>query len=153
MPLFPAIYTDNKDALKNILNSIPKVTKKLSTEKRNKNDNDQQVGLSIPVDSSKKKGKSFSKEAEKLETKPNKNKTAAAKDKLANNHKSFGNLVHRRFTFGLKNRYKIINTAPGEVVRDHRNTFTKNLPPLIRFKTYTHNDGLGDSDKNYMERK
>lgn len=84
------------------MNSIPKVTKKKSNENKTKKANDQQVGLSVPVDTSKKKGKSFSKETEKLEPKSKKNKTAVAKDKIANNHKSFGNSSHRRFTFGLK---------------------------------------------------
>ena len=74
----------------------------------------------------KKKGKSFSKEAEKLET--DKNKTDQAKNKLSNNHSSFGNMVHRRFTHGnsVNAVKKILNedNTPNNA-KDHRHTFTK----------------------------
>ena len=79
----PAVHYDNKDALKNILNQPLKSN---LGKKQNKN-TDQQVGLSVPVESKPKKGKSFSKEPEKLEVKKTKSKTDEAKKKLRKNHR------------------------------------------------------------------
>lgn len=48
----------------------------------------------------------------KLDTKPEKSKAEEAKDKIASNHKSFGNYMQRRFTFksSLNNNWKVIST-------------------------------------------
>jgi len=137
---FPAIRVDNKDALKNILSNIPKVSKPQKKElilPKEKN----QKGLTIPSEKSPRKGKSFWNEAEKLES-DEKNKTNQAKHKLANNHGSFGPVAHRRYTFGLKSKYKIM-TTPSEKKgkHHHRKTYTKDIPPLDKIRNYQNEDG------------
>jgi hypothetical protein len=184
---FPAVHMDNKDALKNILKSIP-INKGLIKKHKE--------GLTIPADKSNRKGKSFSKETDKLETKQE-NKTDQAKNKIANNHQSFGPYVHRRFTFKFKTKNKITGVSGGNnsrVIRAfcyliristlyflqwlsilnccqlefnviawysidnhkskyHRSTFTKNIPPLIKFKPFAGRDDDTDETKNYREGK
>ena len=106
----------------------------------------------MPEDNKPKKGKSFSKETEKLDTKRKKSKKSQAQDQLAQNHSNFRGMVHRRFTFGLKNKHKIIANTPKENTPDHRYTFTKNMPSLLGFM-HGGNSKKSTGSKNYMEGK
>lgn len=100
--------------------------------------------LSVPVDNKPKKGKSFSKEAEKLEPNDENIKNSVY------TYKSIDDLIHRRFTFGMKNKFKIISDIKAAMKKkDHRGTFTTNVPPLIRFKN-SKND-LSSDTKNFIE--
>lgn len=71
-------------------------------------DNDQQVGLSVPVDPNKKrnKGKSFSQNHEKLNDKPKITKIDESKNKIINNHRQvvfgFTTSLNRLFYFFLQ---------------------------------------------------
>lgn len=110
----------------------------------------QQSALGIPEEKAPKKGKSFSKKTDKLDEDLKKKEKEA--NKRNKNHKKFGDLVHRRFTFGLKNRSQIIINSQQNQTPEHRGTFTKNIPPLIRLLTQGNNRDTNET-KFYNEGK
>ena len=62
--------------------------------------------------------------------------------------------VRRRFTFGMKTKEKILNLIHKSKNNDmyHRNSFTKRIPPLIRF-IEEHPAKYNTSSKQYLEGK
>lgn len=154
MSSFPAVIANNKDTLKNILNSMPKKNNKVQVKPKGlkrepKQEIHQQSALGIPEEKVPKKGKSFSKKTDKLDENLKKKEKEAMKNKR---HQKFGDLVHRRFTFGLKNRSQIIINMQKNVMPEHRGTFTKNIPPLIRLLAHGNNRDTNET-KFYNEGK
>ena len=95
------------------------------------------------------KGKSFSKETQKLE---NNDKNLQIEKKKSTPMKMRFEAPERRFTFGMKTREKILMQIQNNKKKDpyHRYSFTKNIDPLIRFIS----DGpakLDSNSKQYME--
>ena len=107
--------------------------------------------LSIPLGRIPVKGKSFSKEHEKLE---DTNKNLDVEKKKSTPMKTQFEFPIRRFTFGLKTREKILMQYQESKKKDphRRYSFTKTIPPLIRFMA-DNPAKLNSNSKQYMAGK
>ena len=71
-------------------------------------------------------------------------------DKIASNHRSFGNLVQRRLTFkcSLNNKWKVISLNQEKKAPNYRHTFTKIVPSLLKFKISNKGEYIDDEYDN-----